>query len=516
MTREEEYEELERKKERARQGGGSDRIRRQHEKGKLTARERLDLLLDDGSFVETGTLVESRVEEFGMEEKQYPGDGVVTGYGEVDGTPVYVYSQDFTVMGGSLGEMHAKKIERTIESALQTGVPLIGLNDSGGARIQEGAISLAGYGEIFRLNVKASGVIPQISAILGPCAGGAVYSPSLTDFIFMVEGVSKMFITGPDVVKEVTGEEITYEELGGTRVHGEQSGVAHFVYQNEERCIRKIRELLSYLPLNNLDGPPRVQTQDPVDRKEEELLEVVPEDPNKPYDVKRIIEMVLDEGSFLEVQEKWARNILVGFGRLDGLTVGVVANQPKFLAGSLDIDSSSKGARFVRFCDSFNIPLVTFVDIPGFLPGVDQEHGGIIRHGAKLLYAFSEATVPRVSVITRKAYGGGYDVMNSKHVGADYSFAWPTAEIAVMGPEGAVNIVHRREIRDAEDPEAKREELVREYRERFANPYVAAEMGFLDDVIKPDETRPVLIRSLRSVLTKREDLPKKKHGNVPL
>ncbi len=515
-TVEERIEELRRRKAALLDERRKEAVRRQHEKGKLTARERLDLLLDRGSFVETDPFAVHRSHDFGMERNRPPGDGVVTGYGTIDGRRVFVASQDFTVFGGSLGEVHAQKICKVQDLAMSTGAPFIQINDSGGARIQEGAASLAGYGHVFERNVRASGVIPQISVIMGPCAGGAVYSPAITDFTFMVRDTSHMFITGPEVIKAVTGEEVSFEELGGAMTHASRSGVASFVAQDEEECLAMVRHLLSYLPSNNLEDPPSYAVVDDPERRDEGLTHLVPDSPKEPYDMHEVIRRVVDDGDFFEVFPFWAMNIVIGFARLDGRTVGVVANQPKVLAGTLDIESSEKASRFVRFCDAFNIPLVTFVDVPGFLPGKEQEFGGIIRHGAKLLYAFAEATVPRMTVITRKAYGGAYLVMNSKHLRADVSFAWPTAEIAVMGPEGAVNVVFRKEIEKAEDPAARREELIAEYQRRFANPYVAAERGFVDDVIEPAETRPRLIRALRMLATKREAVPARKHGNIPL
>jgi propionyl-CoA carboxylase beta chain len=493
-------------------GGGEKRIDEQHKKGKLTARERIDLLLDPGTFNETGMFVTSR----GLGEDQVLGDGVVTGYGRIDGRVVHVFSQDFTVFGGSLGEAHAEKVCKLMDLAMRNGAPVIGLNDSGGARIQEGVLSLAGYADIFYRNTLASGVVPQISAILGPCAGGAVYSPAITDFILMVRDTSHMFVTGPSVVKQVTREDISMEELGGAETHASVSGVAHFAADSEAHCLRLVRDLLSYLPQNNLDDPPLGARDDPADRMDPELDELVPDNPNKPYDMLEVIRRVVDDGRFLEVHAAWAKNIVVGFARLNGRSAGVVAQQPAALAGTLDIDSSDKGARFVRFCDAFNIPLLTFVDVPGFLPGRDQEHGGIIRHGAKLLFAYCEATVPKIAVITRKAYGGAYDVMSSKHVGADINYAWPTAEIAVMGPEGAVEIVNRRELAAASDPAAEKARLAAEYRERYANPFLAASRGFIDDIIEPRETRPKLIAALEMLQTKRQTLPAKKHGNIPL
>jgi len=502
--------------EEAKRGGGQERIDRQHERGRLTARERLHLLLDEGSFQELDMLVTHRATEFGMEERKYLGDGVVTGYGTIDGRLVYIYSQDFTVLGGSLGEAHAAKICKVMDLALKNGAPLIGLNDSGGARIQEGVFALGGYAEIFLRNTLASGVIPQISAIMGPCAGGAVYSPALTDFIIMVRDSSYMFITGPDVVRAAMHEEVDFEELGGAMAHSGLSGVAHFAAEDEQECLFLIRQLLSYMPQNNLEDPPFVDLGDDPLRMDPALDTLVPDSPSKPYDMKEVIQRVVDDGQFLGVQAHWAQNILIGFARLGGHTVGIVANQPPVLAGVLDIGASVKAARFVRFCDCFNIPIITLEDVPGFLPGVEQEHGGIIRHGAKLVYAYCEATVPKITVITRKAYGGAYCVMNSKHIRGDLVFAWPTAEIAVMGPEGAVNIIFRRELARAEDPDALQEQLVAEYREKFANPYVAASRGYIDAVIEPRETRPRLINGLQMLRNKRDHNPAKKHGNMPL
>src|ERR671925_661183 len=491
-------------------------VARQREQGKLLARERLEKLLDAGSFVELDRFVRHRESNFGMLERRPYGDAVVTGYGTIFGRKVFVFSQDFTVFGGSLSEVFADKICKVMDLAAKFGCPVIGINDSGGARIQEGVVSLAGYAEIFWRNVQCSGVIPQISLVMGPCAGGAVYSPAITDFVLMVEGSSYMFITGPDVVKTVTGEEVTFEELGGAATHASRSGVAHFISPDDEACLDDARYLLSFLPQNNLDSPPYAEPSDRPDREEPELETIIPDNPNKPYDIKAVITHVVDDGQFLEVHERFAENIVCGFSRLGGHSVGVVGNQPRTLAGVLDIDSSVKAGRFVRTCDAFNIPLVTFVDVPGFLPGTAQEWGGIIRHGAKLLYAYAEATVPKLAVITRKAYGGAYDVMSSKHIRADFNFAWPTAEVAVMGPEGAVNIVFRRELADADDPDARREELIADYRDRFANPYTAAERGYVDDVIEPRRTRPVLIDALETALTKREERPARKHGNIPL
>ncbi len=502
--------------EQAAHAGADKAVARQRERGKLLARERLEKLLDPGSFVELDRFVRHRETEFGMAANRPLGDAVVTGYGTVFGRKVFVFSQDFTVFGGSLSEVFAEKVCKVMDMALKYGCPVIGINDSGGARIQEGVVSLAGYAEIFWRNVQASGVVPQLSLVLGPCAGGAVYSPAITDFVLMAEGSSYMFITGPDVVKTVTGEEVSFEGLGGAETHASKSGVAHLTAPDEDAVIEDARYLLTFLPQNNLDSPPYAAPSDPVDREAPELDTLVPDSPNKPYDMKRVIETVVDDGAFLEIQPHFAENIVCGFARLGGHSVGVVGNQPAALAGVLDIDASVKAARFVRTCDAFNVPLVTFVDVPGFLPGTAQEWGGIIRHGAKLLYAYSEATVPKLTVITRKAYGGAYDVMSSKHIRADFNVAWPTAEVAVMGPEGAVNIVFRRELEEAADPEARRAELVADYKERFANPYSAAERGYVDDVIVPRRTRPVLCSALETALTKREPGPKRKHGNIPL
>ncbi len=488
-------------------GGGTERIQTQHEKGKMTARERLEVLLDPGTFVELDRFVTHRATDFGLADQKVLGDGVVTGYGRIEGRLVYVFAQDFTVFGGSLSEAHAEKICKIMDHALKTGAPVIGLNDSGGARIQEGVVSLGGYADIFLRNTLASGVVPQISAVLGPCAGGAVYSPAITDFVFMVRGISYMFVTGPNVVKTVTHEEVDFESLGGADVHGATSGVAHFVHDSELESLAAIRTLLSYLPSNNLDDPPLRASADPADRRDEGLLDVVPDSPTQPYDMHDVIRRVVDDGTFFEVHRDYAGNLLVGFARLGGRPVGVVANQPAVLAGVLDISASLKGARFIRFCDAFNVPLVTFEDVPGFLPGVAQEHGGIIKHGAKLLYAYCEATVPKLTVITRKAYGGAYDVMNSKHVRGDYNVAWPTAEIAVMGPKGAVEILYKDDA--TEDRET-------EYREKFAHPYLAAGRGYLDDIIDPRDTRPRLIDALATLATKRDRNPSKKHGNLPL
>jgi propionyl-CoA carboxylase beta chain len=509
-------EELRQLKQEARSGGGKERIKRQHEKGRLTARERLDLLLDKGSFREVDAFVVHRTTDFDLDQRKYLGDSVVTGWGTIENRLVYVFSQDFTVFGGSLGEVHAEKIVKIMDMAMKNGAPVIGLNDSGGARIQEGVVSLGGYADIFLRNTLASGVIPQISVIMGPCAGGAVYSPALTDFIFMVRGSSFMFITGPEVVKTVTHEEVTFEELGGADVHAEESGVCHVAADNEANTLFLVRKLLSYLPQNNMEDPPFLPSNDNPLRREAALDTMIPEDPGKPYNIKEIISLIVDKGEFYEIQEKFAPNIVVGFARLGGHSIGIVANQPAVLAGVLDIEASEKAARFVRFCDSFNVPLLTFVDVPGFLPGLDQEHGGIIRAGAKLLYAYCETTVPKMTVITRKAYGGAYDVMSSKHIRGDVNFAWPSAEIAVMGPEGAVNIIFRKELAQAENPEERRQELVEEYREKFANPYVAASRGYIDDVIEPRDTRPRLINALEMLSNKRENNPPKKHGNVPL
>ncbi len=497
-------------------GGGAERREKQHQQGKLTARERIELLLDPGSFIEMDRFVTHRCTDFGMAEKKFPGDGVVTGHGTVDGRTIYVFAQDFTVFGGSLSGAFAQKICKIMDLAVKTGAPVVGLNDSGGARIQEGVESLAGYAEIFWRNTQASGVIPQISLILGPCAGGAVYSPAITDFVIMAQQTSFMFITGPDVIKTVTHENVTQEDLGGAIRHATTSGVAHFAADDEKAAIATARVLLSFIPSNNLDSAPRVATQDPVDRKDEKLKTVVPDDPSKPYDMRDVIHSVVDDGVFFEVHERYARNILCGFARVNGQSVGVIGNQPAFLAGCLDIDASVKAARFVRFCDCFNIPLVTFVDVPGFLPGTAQEYGGIIRHGAKLLYAYAEATVPKITIITRKAYGGAYDVMSSKHIRGDMNFAWPSAEIAVMGPDGAVNIIYRQELNKAKDPAAERTKLTDHYRDTFANPFKAAELGYVDEVIHPEDTRQRVARSLELLKGKREVAPSRKHGNLPL
>jgi propionyl-CoA carboxylase beta chain len=500
----------------AEQGGGAARVAQQHKKGKLTARERLDLLLDPGSFVELDRFVTHRATDFGLDQQIYPGDGVVTGYGRIDGRLVYVFSQDFTVFGGSLSEAHAEKICKVMDLAVRNGAPVIGLNDSGGARIQEGVVSLGGYADIFLRNTLASGVIPQVSVVLGPCAGGAVYSPAITDFVFMVRGVSYMFVTGPSVVKTVTHEEVSFDELGGADTHGGTSGVSHFTHDTEPECLQAVRELMGFLPLNNLDEPPERATSDPVDRRDEALLDLVPESPAMPYDMHGVIGRVVDEGAFLEVHREYAENIVVGFARLGGRPVGIVANQPAVLAGVLDINASLKAARFIRFCDCFNLPVVTFVDVPGFLPGVAQEHGGIIKHGAKLLFAYCEATVPKLTVITRKAYGGAYDVMSSKHIRGDLNLAWPSAEIAVMGPKGAVEILFKDEIARAADPAAATARLIDEYTAKFAHPYAAAARGYIDDVIDPRDTRPRLIDALRTLRTKRERNHPRKHGNIPL
>ncbi len=507
---------LEELREKSLHAGSEKSVAKQREDGKLLARERVERLLDPGSFVELDRYVRHRESNFGMLERRPYGDAVVTGYGTIFGRKVFVFSQDFTVFGGSLSEVFAEKICKVMDMAAKFGCPVIGINDSGGARIQEGVVSLAGYAEIFWRNVQASGVIPQISLVMGPCAGGAVYSPVMTDFILMVEGSSYMFITGPDVVKTVTGEEVTFEELGGAATHASKSGVAHLTAPDEEAALDDARYLLSFLPQNNTEPPPFAAPSDPVDRESPELDGIVPDEATRPYDIKQVIEKVVDDGEFLEIQPLWAENIVCAFARLGGRPVGIVGNQPSALAGVLDIDSSSKAARFVRTCDAFNVPLVTFVDVPGFLPGTAQEWGGIIRHGAKLLYAYSEATVPKLAVITRKAYGGAYDVMSSKHIRADFNFAWPTAEVAVMGPEGAVNIIFRNELAEASDPESRRAELIAEYRERFANPYTAAERGYIDEVIEPRRTRPVLIDALETAITKRERRPPRKHGNIPL
>jgi propionyl-CoA carboxylase beta chain len=516
MTREQKIEELRRRQAQAEAGGGEERRARQHAEGKLSAHERILLLFDEGSFEEIDKLVEHRCQDFGMAGQRVPGDGVVSGYGRISGRLTYAFAQDFTVVGGSLSEANAAKICKVMDLAMKVGAPVVGLNDSGGARIQEGVASLAGYADIFLRNTLASGVIPQISAIMGPCAGGAVYSPAITDFTVMVQNSSYMFVTGPDVIKTVMHEDVSKEDLGGPMTHNATSGVAHFIARDDADCLALVRELLSFMPQNNHDDPPRVESADPVDRRDEALDTLVPIEPDKPYDIKEVITRVVDEGYFVEVHEHFGRNLMVGFARLAGQSVGIVANQPAFLAGCLDINASVKGARFVRFCDAFNIPLVTFEDVPGFLPGTQQEYGGIIRHGAKLLFAFAEATVPKITIITRKAYGGAYCVMASKHLRTDVNLAYPTAEIAVMGPEGAVNIVYRRELQKAEAPGKLRREKVEEFRERFANPYIAAERGWVDAIIEPRDTRPKLIAALRMLETKRDMLPPKKHGNIPL
>src|SRR6201989_1382859 len=507
---------LESKRARARLGGGQKRIDAQHAKGKLTARERIDLLLDDGTFEEWDMFVEHRSNDFGMEANRPPGDGVVTGYGTISGRLVFVFSQDFTVFGGALSEAHAEKICKVMDQAMKVGAPVIGLNDSGGARIQEGVASLGGYAEVFQRNVMASGVIPQISLIMGPCAGGAVYSPAMTDFIFMVKETSHMFITGPEVIKTVTGEEVEFEELGGAMSHNSKSGVAHFASEEGESCLEDVRYLMSFLPSNNLEAPPRFEPSDDPEREDDELDTLVPNDPQKTYDLRDVIARRVDDEEFFEVHEHFAKNIVCGFSRLDGYPVGIVGNQPAFLAGVLDIEASEKAARFVRTCDCYNVPIVTFTDVPGFLSGTDQEWNGIIRHGAKLLYAYTEATVPKLTVVTRKAYGGAYDVMASKHMLADFNYAWPTAEVAVMGPEGAVNIIYRKDIANSPTPEERRQKLIDDYKAHFANPYSAAERGYIDDVIEPRETRPMLVKALRMLQSKRVPQPKRKHGNIPL
>ncbi|MDJ0850190.1 MAG: acyl-CoA carboxylase subunit beta [Myxococcota bacterium] len=516
MSIEEKIKKLEEMNAQAVLGGGEARIERQHKGGKLTARERIELLFDPGSFVEVDRFVTHRCTDFGMADQKILGDGVVTGYGKIDGRTIFTFAQDFTVFGGSLSGAFAEKICKIMDLAAKAGCPVIGLNDGAGARIQEGVVSLGGYGDVFLRNVLQSGVIPQISLIMGPCAGGAVYSPAMTDFIVMVKNTSHMMITGPDVIKTVTHEEVTAEELGGAVTHASKSSVADFAANNEEECIQITRNLLSFIPQNNLEDPPFVATEDPPERMEPALRTLVPDEPTRPYDIKELVKLVVDDGNFFEVAPLYAKNIVVGFGRFGGRSVGIVANQPAFRAGVLDIECSKKGARFVRFCDAFNLPIITFVDVPGFLPGVDQEHGGIIKHGAKLLYAFCEATVPRITVITRKAYGGAYVVMSSKHTRADINLAYPTAELAVMGPDGAVNIVFRNELKDTSDPEARRKELEADYRENFANPYKAAELGYIDEVIRPEETRPKIIQALEMLANKRDSMPPKKHGNIPL
>ncbi len=516
MSLKEKLEKLEAIRSQAKLGGGEKRIEAQHKKGKLTARERVELLVDPNSFEEFDTFVTHRSSDFGLAEQKILGDGVVTGCAKINGRMVYIFSQDFTVFGGSLSEAHAEKICKIMKMAMRNGAPVVGLNDSGGARIQEGVVSLGGYADIFLLNTLASGVVPQISAILGPCAGGAVYSPAITDFTLMSKGTSYMFVTGPNVVKTVTHEQVTSEELGGAMVHASKSGVAHFACENEADVIDKTKRLLGYMPQNNCEDPPFVANNDPLDRQDEALNNIVPENPNQPYDIKEVINGVVDEGTFLEVHEEYAQNIVVGFARLGGRVIGIIANQPAVMAGVLDINSSAKGARFIRFCDCFNIPLLTFEDVPGFMPGTDQEHGGIIKNGAKLLYAYCEATVPKITVITRKAYGGAYDVMNSKHVRGDMNYAWPSAEIAVMGPKGAVEIIFKRDIAAAKDPEGEVQKKTDDYREKFANPYVAAARGYVDDVIEPKTTRPRLIRAFEMLDSKKDTNPPKKHGNIPL
>ncbi|MFH1502133.1 MAG: acyl-CoA carboxylase subunit beta [Candidatus Eisenbacteria bacterium] len=516
MSREDRFEELSERMKASRLGGGEARIKRQHDAGKLTAWERLDVLLDEGSLREVDSLVMHRCNDFGMNEKRIPGDGVVTGYGTIEGRLVYVFAQDFTVFGGSLSKAHGEKICKIMDLAMKNGAPVIGLNDSGGARIQEGVWSLGGYAEYFLRNVLASGVVPQISAIMGPCAGGAVYSPAITDFVFMVDKTSHMFLTGPDVLRTVVHEDVTHEELGGATVHNTKSGVAHFASKSEAACLHDIRRLVSFLPSNNTEDPPLHECKDDPERRDPELDEIVPDSPNKPYDMKDVIRRIVDDGDFMEVHEHFAGNMVVGFARMGGRPIGIVANQPAVLAGVLDIDSSVKGARFVRFCDAFNVPLLTLTDVPGFLPGTGQEFGGIIKHGAKLLYAYCEATVPKITVITRKAYGGAYVVMSSRHLRGDVNLAWPTSEIAVMGAEGAVNILYRRELADAKDPDELRKKLADDFREKFSNPYIAAEAGFIDQVIVPSDTRPVVIDALAMLRNKRDSNPPKKHGNIPL
>ena len=515
-TGQEKIEYLRELREQAVHSASEEAVEKQHAKGKLTARERIEKLLDPGSFEELDTFVRHRTHDFEMDKRRPWGDAVVTGHGTIDGRRVFVFSQDFTVFGGSLGEVMAEKMCKVMDLAEKVGAPVIGLNDSGGARIQEGVVSLGAYGDVFVRNVRSSGVIPQISVIMGPCAGGAVYSPAMTDFIFMVKETSHMFITGPEVIKTVTGEEVEFEELGGAMTHNSKSGVAHFAAEDEESCLEDVRYLMSFLPLNNLEQPPHFPPTDDPDREDPELDSFIPDDPNKPYDMRDVVGKIVDDGEFFEVHEHFARNIVIGFARLDGNPVGIVGNQPAFKAGVLDIEASEKAARFVRTCDAFNIPLVTFTDVPGFMPGTDQEWGGIIRRGAKLLYAFTEATVPKVTVVTRKAYGGAYDVMSSKHMLADFNFAWPSAEVAVMGPEGAVNIIYRKDIEKSPTPEERRETLIEDYKVHFANPYAAAERGYIDDVIEPRTTRPKLIQALRTLKTKRVPQPKRKHGNIPL
>src|SRR6266849_4856762 len=516
MDLEQKLEEMKKRDHLAEEGGGAQRRERQHKEGKMSARERVEFLLDEGTFEETEILVTHRANDFGMAEQKFYGDGFITGDGRIEGRLVFVFAQDFTVFGGSLSEANAGKIVKIMDLAAKMGAPLIGLNDSGGARIQEGVVSLAGYADIFLRNTLYSGVVPQLSAVMGPCAGGAVYSPAITDFIAMVNNTSYMFITGPDVIKTVMHEEVTKEQLGGAVTHNETSGVAHLLAHDDAECLSMLRELLSFIPSNNLDDPPRKPCTDPIDRADAALDSIVPAQSNLPYDIKDVIRAVVDDGYFFEVHEHYAKNIVVGFVRMNGRSVGIVANQPAVLAGTLDINASVKGARFVRFCDCFNLPLITFEDVPGFLPGTQQEYGGIIRHGAKLLYAFAEATVPKLTVITRKAYGGAYDVMCSKHIRADFNYAWPTAEIAVMGPEGAISIIFRKELENSKNPTKRADELTVEYREKFANPYIAAARGYIDDVIEPSETRPRIIASLEAILSKRESRPPKKHSNIPL
>ncbi len=516
MTTDELIEQLRQLREQAHEPASRRAVDRQHDLGKLTARERIEALLDKGSFQEMDMLVQHQAQGFGIEDNRPLGDAVITGWGTIDGRTVFVFAEDFTAFGGSLGEVVADKICKVMDLAMDTGAPIIGLKDSGGARIQEGVIALDGYGRIFERNVRASGVIPQVSVVMGPCAGGAVYSPAITDFVYQVEGLSHLFITGPDVIRAVTGEEVTFEDLGGAHAHGSKSGVTHFTASDDRAALEEVRYLLSFLPRNNMEVPPYFTPMDRPDRMDEDLTTIIPSTANLPYDMVELIEIVVDDGEFYQVHEHYAANIVVGFARLDGYAVGIIGNQPAVLAGTLDIASSAKAARFIRFCDAFNIPIVSFVDVPGFLPGIEQEHGGIIRHGAKLLYAYAEATVPKITVITRKAYGGAYVVMNSRAVRADVVYAWPTAQIAVMGAQGAVNIIHRREIAKADDPEARNQELIEEYEQQFNNPYIAAERGFVDEVIEPRETRPRLIRALEMLRTKREAMPPRKHGNIPL
>jgi propionyl-CoA carboxylase beta chain len=512
----EKLKELQARREAAMLGGGEERIKKIHDSGRLTARERINLLFDPGTFQEMGVFIAHRCSDFGMEKQKIPGDGVVAGHGSINGRLTYAFAQDFTVFGGTLSEANAAKICRLMDLAVENGAPVVGLNDSGGARIQEGVASLGGYAEIFLRNTLASGVVPQISAIMGPCAGGAVYSPAITDFVVMVDQTSHMFVTGPNVIKMVTNEDVTFEELGGARTHSTKSGVAHLMAKNDQDCIIQIRNLLQYMPQNNLSDAPIKPPTDDANRMDETLNALVPDNPKEPYDIVDVIQRVVDDGEFLEIQPMYATNIIVGFARLNGRSVGIVGSQPKYLAGVLDIKSSLKGARFVRFCDAFNIPVITFEDVPGFLPGTEQEFGGIIKHGAKLLYAYCEATVPKITVITRKAYGGAYDVMSSKHIRADYNVAWPTAELAVMGAEGAVNILNKKEIKESDNPDELRERLIKEYNDKFANPYIAAELGYIDDIIEPRETRPKIIAALESLVNKRQNTPPKKHGNIPL